>query len=681
MSESDTVEVEEFNVAFMPSGRRGRFAKGTTVLDAARALGVYVESACGGRAICGRCQVELAEGAFAKLQISSVAENVTPPNEIEERYKRKFGLKEDRRLGCQTQIHGDIVIDVPTDSQMHRQIVRKRAESKRLPLDPVVRIYEITVAEPDMHEPSGDLERVFEALQVQHGVDAQYIAQSALRELQKALRWGSWTISVAVFDNGQLPGEIMAVWPGKHNRRLGLAVDLGSTTIACHLVDLNRGRVLNSAGLMNPQIRFGEDLMSRVSYVMMNPGSDQDITAAVREALNTLAQKTASEVEADISDILEIVIVGNPVMHHFLLGIDPTELGGAPFALASGSAQTMKASEIGLELNPEARLYTLPLIAGHVGADTAGVVLSEKPYLEDDMTLIVDIGTNAEIVLGNKDRLLACSSPTGPAFEGAELSSGQRAAPGAIERVRIDPVTLEPSYKIIGSELWSNEEGFEEEAAVTGVIGICGSGVVEAIAELFMAGIINQDGAFDPVVAEKSDRIQTMGRVYCYVLREGTPQITITQNDVRAIQLAKAALQAGARLLMNRLDIKSVPRVKLAGAFGSHIDTKYALILGLVPDCLPENVETIGNAAGTGARMALQDKRARIEIEGVVRRIEKIETAVEAEFQNEFVAAMAIPHRDDPYTALKTEVTLPEPTQVEQTGGRRGRRRRERSAE
>lgn len=681
MSTGDTAVVEEFNVAFMPSGRRGRFAKGTTVLDAARALGVYVESACGGRAICGRCQVELAEGAFAKLQISSVAENVTPPNNIEERYRRKFGLKADRRLGCQTQIHGDIVIDVPTDSQMHRQIVRKRAESKRLPLDPVVRIYEISVAEPDMHEPSGDLERVLEALQVQHGVDAQYIAQSALRELQKALRWGSWTISAAVFDNGQLPVEVMAVWPGKHHRRLGLAVDLGSTTIACHLVDLNRGRVLNSAGLMNPQIRFGEDLMSRVSYVMMNPGSDQDITAAVRDALNTLAQKTAGEVEADISDILEIVIVGNPVMHHFLLGIDPTELGGAPFALASGSAQTMKASEIGLALNPEARLYTLPLIAGHVGADTAGVVLSEKPYLEDEMTLIVDIGTNAEIVLGNKDRLLACSSPTGPAFEGAELSSGQRAAPGAIERVRIDPETLEPRYKIIGSDLWSNEDGFEEEAAVTGVIGICGSGVVEAIAELFMAGIINQDGAFNSAVAERSDRVQTMGRVHCYVLREGTPQITITQNDVRAIQLAKAALQAGARLLMNRLGIQSVPHIKLAGAFGSHIDTKYALILGMVPDCLPDNVVTIGNAAGTGARMALQDKRARIEIEGVVRRIEKIETAVEAEFQNEFVAAMAIPHRDDPYTSLKTQVTLPAVAPVEQAGGRRGRRRRERTTD
>ena len=681
MADRDTTEQQEFNVAFMPSGRRGRFAKGTTVLDAARALGVYVESACGGRAVCGRCQVELAEGAFAKLQISSVAENLSPPNDIETTFKRKFGLKDDRRLGCQSKILGDIVIDVPADSQMHRQIVRKRAENKRLPLDPAVSIYELTVTEPDMHEPSGDLERVLDALHIQHGVNCSHCAQSALSDLQKTLRWGSWSVSVAVFDNGHLPTEIIAVWPGAHHRRLGLAVDLGSTTIAGHLVDLNRGRVLTSAGLMNPQIRFGEDLMSRVSHVMMNPGSEHDITAAAREALNTLADKVVREIDADITDIVDIVVVGNPIMHHFLLGIDPTELGGAPFALATGAAQTMKASEVGLDLNPEARLYTLPLIAGHVGADTAAVVLSEKPYLEDDMTLIVDIGTNAEIVLGNKDRLLACSSPTGPAFEGAELSSGQRAAPGAIERIRIDRDTLAARYKVIGSDLWSDEPGFEDEVALTGVIGICGSGIVEAIAEMFLAGIIDRDGAFQPDVAERSPHVRKMGRVFAYVVRPGTPELTITQNDVRAIQLAKAALQAGARLLMTKLGISHVDRIKLAGAFGSHIDTTFALILGLIPDCQPDNVETIGNAAGTGARMALQDRRARVEIESVVQRVEKIETAIEAGFQNEFVAAMAIPHRDDPYANLASLVTLPAPTAapVESGGRRGGRRRRQRS--
>ncbi len=665
-------------IAFMPSGRRGEFPRGTTILDAARALGVYVESACGGRAICGRCQIMLAQGAFPKLNIESRPAHVTAPNDVEVTFKGEHGLRSGRRLGCQTQILGDIVVDVPADSQMHRQIVRKRVDQKRLPVDPAVRLFTVTVAEPDMHHPSGDLERVYSALKAQHDVDVAQTAHSVLPRLQKALRAEAWTVTVAVLDDGRWPATIVEVWPGRRVRALGLAVDLGSTTIACQLVDLRRGRVLSSAGLMNPQIRFGEDLMSRVSYVMMNPGSEAEITAAVREALSSLAAKVSREIGAEPTDIFEIVLVGNPIMHHFFLGIDPTELGGAPFALASGSAQTMKAADVGLALHPEARLYTPPLIAGHVGADAAAVVLAERPYLDDETTLIVDIGTNAEIVLGNKERLLACSSPTGPAFEGAELSSGQRAAPGAIERVRIDPETLEPRYRVIGSELWSDEDGFEEEVATTGVIGICGSGVIEAIAEMFMTGIIDRDGAFRDEAVAQSGRIRPMGRVNAYLLHEGTPEITITQNDVRAIQLAKAALQAGARLLMEKLGVSAIERIKLAGAFGSHIDPTYALILGLVPDCLPENVLAIGNAAGTGARMALQDRRTRAEIEARVHDIEKIETAVEPRFQEEFVAAMAFPHRDDPYGALKTAVMLPDWAAADATGRggrRRGRRR------
>jgi uncharacterized 2Fe-2S/4Fe-4S cluster protein (DUF4445 family) len=674
MSKSQDDRQEMVRVAFMPSGRRGEFPSGTTILDAARALGVYVESACGGRAICGRCQVTQAEGAFPKLNIESRPGHISEPNETEVQFAREHGLRPGRRLGCQTRIFADIVVDVPADSQMHRQVVRKRAEQKRLPLDPAVTLHKIAVEQPDMHEPSGDLERVITALQQQHQVIAAGCAFAVLAKLQKILRKADWEVTVAVVDKGDGKREIIDIWPGARVRALGLAIDLGSTTIACQLVDLTRGRVLSSAGLMNPQIRFGEDLMSRVSYVMMNQASEAEITAAAREAVMSLADKVVREAGAELTDIFEIVVVGNPIMHHFFLGIDPTELGGAPFALASGSAHNLKASDVGLALHPEARLYTLPLIAGHVGADAAAVVLAERPYAQDLTTLIVDVGTNAEIVLGNSERLLACSSPTGPAFEGAELSSGQRAAPGAIERVRIDPETLEPRYRVIGSELWSDEEGFEAEVATSGVIGICGSGVIEAIAEMFLAGIIDKDGAFREEAVARSDRIRPMGRVSAYVLREGTPEITITQNDVRAIQLAKAALQAGARLLMDKLAIGRVERIKLAGAFGSHIDPTYALILGLVPDCRPEHVTTVGNAAGTGARMALQDTAARTEIENMVQRIEKIETAIEPRFQEEFVAAMAFPHRDDPYAELRSVISLPEP--VAASGGRRRGRRR-----
>ena len=667
-------------IVFTPSGKRGRFALGTPVLTAARTLGVDIDSVCGGRAICGRCQVTIGEGEFAKHGIRSSAAHLSAVSKVEERYDEKRGLAQGRRLSCQAQLLGDAVIDVPPESQVHKQVVRKRVETRAIEINPVTRLHYIEVEEPDMHKPSSDLERVYRALAEQWSIGNLTCDLSIIRSLQKTLRQGAWKITVAVYS--RLPGggnEIIAIWPGYHDRAFGLAVDVGSTTIAAHLTDLASGEVKAAAGLMNPQIRFGEDLMSRVSYVMMNPGGDKEMTAAVRGAIDTLAGQVAIEAGIELTDILEIVLVGNPVMHHLLLGIDPTELGGAPFALATGLPITRPARELDLKLNPGAYAYVLPCIAGHVGADTAGVVLSESPHESDDNMLVVDVGTNAEIVLGSKRRLLACSSPTGPAFEGAQITSGQRAAPGAIERIRIDPLTLEPRYRVIGSDLWSNEPGFEEAVAMTGVTGICGSGIIEAIAEMYLAGIINQDGLVDGSLAARSDRIRPHRRTFSYVVRAGEPFIAVTQNDVRAIQLAKAALYAGTRLLMDRLEIDKVDRIRLAGAFGSHIDVKYAMILGLIPDCPLDQVHSAGNAAGTGARIALLNSKARDEIEQVVRRIEKIETAVEPKFQQHFVEAMAIPHKTAPFTNLATVVTLPDIKIIETpdaAGGERRRRRR-----
>jgi uncharacterized 2Fe-2S/4Fe-4S cluster protein (DUF4445 family) len=297
----------------------------------------------------------------------------------------------------------------------------------------------------------------------------------------------------------------------------------------------------------------------------------------------------------------------------------------------------------------------LPCIAGHVGADTAGVILSEGPHLGNEVNLVVDVGTNAEIVLGNRDRLLAASSPTGPAFEGAQISCGQRAAPGAVERVRIDPVTLEPRIRVIGNDAWSDEPGFAD----VHVTGVCGSGIIEAIAELHLAGVLTTDGTIDGALADRSPRIVPDGRTFSYVLWHGEPELVITQNDVRQVQLAKAALHAGCMLLMERYGVERVERVRLAGAFGTHIDPVHALVLGLVPDCDPERVTAAGNAAGTGARIALLNRAARTEIEEVVRAVEKVETAVEPRFQEHFVKAMAIPHDVDPYPRLAQTVSLP----------------------
>jgi uncharacterized 2Fe-2S/4Fe-4S cluster protein (DUF4445 family) len=672
-------------IVFTPSGKRGRFAPGTPVLTAARQLGVDIDSVCGGRAICGRCQITIGEGDFAKHGISSASDHVSAFNAVEERYQRIKGLAAGRRLSCQTRISGDLVVDVPPESQVHKQVVRKEADTRVIELDPATKLYFIDVEEPDMHKPSSDLERVYVALKEQWGVDHVTADLPLIASLQKVLRKGEWKITCAVYSRAAGGGNrLVSIWPGFHEHIYGLAVDVGSTTIAAHLTNLATGEVVSSAGLMNPQIRFGEDLMSRVSYVMMNPGGEAEMTTVIRQALQQLAEEVARQAALSPNDIVEVVLVGNPVMHHLFLGIDPTELGGAPFALATGLPLTFLARDLDLKLNAGAHVYVLPCIAGHVGADAAGVVLSEAPHEADEYMLCVDVGTNAEIVLGTKDRLLACSSPTGPAFEGAQISCGQRAAPGAIERIRINPETLEPRYKVIGSDKWSDEDGFEDDIKSTGVTGICGSGIIEAIAEMYLAGIINQDGLVDGALAARSARIEPYKRTFNYVIRQpadmgNEPLIRVTQNDVRAIQMAKAALYAGVQLLMDRLGITRVDKIRLAGAFGSHIDMTYAMVLGLIPDCNLSKVQSAGNAAGTGARIALLNKAARDEIEGVVRRIEKIETAVETKFQQHFVEAMALPHKTADFTELKKVVTLPPYKEVLVPGDdgstRRNRRR------
>ncbi|TDH35772.1 DUF4445 domain-containing protein [Pseudohoeflea suaedae] len=674
-------------VLFMPSGKRGRFPKGTAVLDAARELGVYVESVCGGRATCGRCQIVVQEGKFAKHGIESGPSHISPKGPKEERYERVRGLAADRRLSCSATIEGDLVIDVPQDTIINAQVVRKDADTRVIERDPAVRMCYVDVEEPDMEKPLGDLDRLIVALERDWSLTGLTVDPWLLPRVQSILRKGEWKVTAAVYrDRDDAEPRLIALYPGLKNEAYGIACDIGSTTIAMHLSSLLSGRTLASSGTSNPQIRFGEDLMSRVSYVMMNPDGREAMTRAVREAINGLIGKVCEQGEIDRHDILDSVFVGNPIMHHLFLGIDPTELGGAPFALALSGAVCLPSSDIGLDLNPGARTYMLPCIAGHVGADAAAVALSEGPHRQDEMMLIVDVGTNAEIVLGNRSRCVAASSPTGPAFEGAEISCGQRAAPGAIERVRIDPETLDPRYRVIGIEQWSDEPGFAEASEKLGVSGVCGSGIIEVVAEMYLAGIISEDGVIDGSLAQRTPRIIAEGRTFSYVLKEAAPRLTITQNDIRAIQLAKAALYAGIKLLMDKLGIAEVDRIAFAGAFGSFIDPKYAMVLGLIPDCDLDKVKAVGNAAGAGARMALLNRNHRREIEDTVRRIEKIETALEPKFQEHFVSAMALPNKLDAFPKLASVVKLPERSadrperDVEggegprRRGGRRGRR-------
>lgn len=670
-------------VIFTPSGKRGNFPVGTPILDAARELGVYVESVCGGRGICGRCQVAPEFGKFAKHGIESKADAVSEWSPKEIRYTDKRGaLKDGRRLSCSATVQGPLVVDIPADAVVNQQTIRKDADTRLIERDPAIQMCYVEVDEPDMHKPLGDLDRLKVKLEQEWGFTDVLVSQHILPNVQKVLRDGNWTATVAIHQDLETSRPTMiALYPGLKNEAYGIACDIGSTTIAMHLSSLLSGNTIASSGTSNPQIRFGEDVMSRVSYVMMNPDGRESMTRAVRDAVNGLIQNVCSEAGIDPNDILDSVFVGNPIMHHLFLGIDPTELGGAPFALAVSGAVHTWASELDLSMNEGTRVYILPCIAGHVGADAAAATLSEAPHNEEELSLLVDVGTNAEIVLGQTTQTLACSSPTGPAFEGAEISCGQRAAPGAIERVRIDPVTLEPKIRIIGVDMWSDEPGFAELAKATGVTGICGSGIIEVMAELFLAGIIDEDGVIDGEKAQVSSRIFEDKRTFSYRLweTEDGPDITVAQTDVRAIQMAKAALYAGVKLLMEKHGTEQVAKIRLAGAFGTFIDPKYALVMGLVPDCEIENVKAVGNAAGTGARMALLNRNHRREIEETVKNIEKIETALEPKFQEHFVNAMAFPNKVDRFPRLEAEVALPARKQSAgaadgEAGAGRGRR-------
>ncbi|HSB85660.1 MAG TPA: ASKHA domain-containing protein, partial [Ilumatobacteraceae bacterium] len=614
-------------IVFTPSGLTGEVDTGTTVLTAARRLGVDLDSVCGGRGICGRCQIEPATGSFAKWAIDSDLTALSDWSAAEADYEAKGNirrpLREGRRLGCAAQVLADAVIAVPSESQVHKQVVRKSVDLTGLVIDPQFRLLNVDVPKAVLGTSESLTELLEAAVADTHGAELHSWSTTALRSVHRAAANPHGSVTLAV----DADGDVVAVWPGFVDTALGVAIDVGSTTVAGHLCDLSTGEVLATAGMMNPQIRFGEDLMSRVSYVMMNPGGEIELTSAIRTALNALIDGLLRDADARADELLDIVIVGNPIMHHIVLGIDPTPLGQAPFTLAT--ADPVRTTAVDLDLHfPTARVFVGPCIAGHVGADTTAAMLSEGPHRSEKWQLLVDVGTNAEIVLGCSERQYAASSPTGPAFEGAQISCGQRATAGAIERVRIDPVTLAPRFKVIGCDSWSDEPGFEAASESLTISGVCGSGIIEVIGEMYLAGVIDAEGVVREVPG--NPHVVADERTFRYMLhRTGAVELSITQNDVRAIQLAKAALRAGIDLLMERAGVDAVSDVRLAGAFGAHIDPVYALVLGLVPDAPVAAVRSVGNAAGAGAVRSLLSMQARRELEAAARCVVKIETATE----------------------------------------------------
>ncbi|HKJ40296.1 MAG TPA: ASKHA domain-containing protein [Anaerolineales bacterium] len=670
---------ETHTLILMPSGRHGEVEHDTTVLEAARQLGVEIESICGGRQTCEKCRVIVEEGHFDKHGITSSEEHLSAhtPKEIE--LLEKLGTPE-QRLSCNAHIRGDVLITVPEGSRAKKQIIRKTATVRTIEIAPVVRQIYVEVDVARLGEHRGDWGRLQDALAEQWNLKDLDIDLQALRRLQATLRKKDWAVTATIWNER----EVIDIQPGYQEGAYGLAVDVGSTTVASYLCDLRTGELLATESMMNPQVSFGEDLMSRISFAMNRRDGLDKMHKAILDTINTLASRAARAAGIRSQQIHEITLAGNTTMTHILLGINPVELGGAPFALANRDAMDIKARELGLRLHPGAYAHILPSQAGHVGADNVGVLIAEQPYLQDRIILTVDVGTNAEIVLSSKDWMYSASSPTGPAFEGGQISAGMRAAPGAIERVRIDSESKLARFRVIGEERWSDAWQLGADVSLEAqpkhlAAGICGSGIIEVVAELFLAELLTPDGRFNPKIECASMQWDQKKRQGAYVLAtadqtsSGKP-LLITQNDVRNIQLAKAALYAGAKLLMMRANVDSVDEVILAGAFGNYIDPKHASILGLIPDCDLEKVHAVGNAAGDGARIVLLNRQKRAEAQQIAYQVRYIETAVDEDFQNEFVKAMHIPHQSDPYPHL--EGILPKKTTLPLRRERRHRRSR-----
>jgi len=679
-------EKEKAKVIFQPSGRRGEVEKGINVIEASRLLGVDIEALCGEKKVCGKCKVRIEEGSFEKFGVVSGLDHVGPWQEEEAKFITPEERKAGFRLGCVAEITGDILVFVPEESRAGKQVVSKAARDIEIDWNPAVKVYTVTVVPPTIQDPLGDFERMAETLKKENGLDDLDIDLMALRDLPNVIRKGEWTITAAVW----MDKEIIKVWPGRVEDYYGLAIDVGTTTIAAYLCNMRTMEVIDTVSMMNPQCKYGEDVMARITFHMQNPGGLERMSDDLIEGLNNLVKKGCAQtfppkkkkkdeegkvvndengkpvmmeapkegvnyLRLDPSDIVDLALGGNTAMHHILLKLDPQYVGLAPFPPVVHRSLNIRARDLGIQINHSSRLFIMPNEAGFVGADNVCVLVCEKPHRSDELQLIIDIGTNGELVLGNKHKLISSSCATGPALEGAQLAFGMRAAPGAIERIKIDPETHDVDYKVIGREAWLKYSKPEEMQTK----GICGSGILDVLAELYIAGVVLKSGRFSK--EQKSKRFRKnpdnpRQKEFIIAWANETSigkDVVITQKDIRQIQLAKGALYTGCKLMMQRMGVEKLDTIKIAGAFGTHVDKEKALTMGLFPDCELDRVQSVGNAAGDGARVVLLDRDMRKDADWISRNVEYIELTVEKNFEQEFMESMQIPHMTAKFENLK----------------------------
>jgi len=591
------------------------------LLKIANELGIDIDAPCGGRETCGKCRIIVLSGQ----------EYLSPIKDSEIKFLSRDEIAHGYRLSCCVNIikEGDIILEVPIESQLGIHRILIKGLEPPIKLKPKVNKVFLRIKKPDVKDLRAHTERIVDTLK-EEGIKVKNFSYTVLLSLPEVVKYSNWEVTLTIRDE-----EIIALEAHDNSDKLfGIAFDIGTTKIVGYLVNLKNGNNLASYSLVNPQIAKGGDVITRISYTMKDRDKLKEMHQLLISAINEIIEKLCKKAGLKNDDILDMVIVGNTAMHHFFFNISPIPVGLSPYTAVIGRELEIKAKDLGIKINPEAYIYSPPNIAGFVGADAIADILASEIYKKNELSLLVDIGTNVEIVCGNKDGLQVCSTPAGPALEGAEITFGMRAARGAIERVWIDPENMVVKYKVIGNDK---------------VKGICGSGIISAIAEMLKVGLIDNTGKIN----NNNKIIKKLNGEYALIVayKDETSigkDVVITQQDIRKIQLAKAAVYTGITLSLKHLGVKisEVKTLYVAGSFGNYIDPLSAKIIGMYPDLPLQNIKLLGNAAGAGARMLLKSSDLREEVKEIVKKTKYFLLGHEEEFQKEFINSLYLPHKD-----------------------------------
>jgi len=618
-------------VIFEPEGRRVRTALGTTIFQAASEAGVGIRSECGGEGKCGKCRVV--------VPLKSALNEVTT---TEMKHLSSSEIDSGYRLACCALIKEDAVIMIPTESRTEMRKIQIVGLERPVALNPLVKKFHITLPKPTLSDARPDLERLLECLKQKHYFYELEIDYELLRELPDLLRDANWGITVTVWNNR----KIIAIEKGNTLDKLfGLAIDIGTSKIVVYVVDLTTGRTMGIGSIENPQVIHGEDIISRITYAMTGNEKLETLQKLIVKGINDALQNACIEATVNPRSIYEATVVGNTAMHHFFLAIQPKHIAFSPFTPAIKRSIDIEARQLNIKMHPGGIVHVLPIIAGFVGADAVADILSTGIHESEKVSLLIDIGTNTEVFVGNAEDILSCSCASGPAFEGAHIKHGMKAVTGAIEKLRVNPDSYEVEYETIGG---------------TKPVGLCGSAMIDVTAELFKCRIINRRGRFNLKI--KTPRLKVVNSDIAFVVarknESGTgKEITVTQKDINEIQLAKAAIFTGCSILMKRKKVneKDINRVFMAGAFGSYINPESAKFIGLTPDVPTKKIKFVGNTAITGAELALISKEARKTAKTISEKVRYLELSVDPDFTLEFSNAMFLPHKDlDRFPSVKT---------------------------